>query len=367
VTGNTAEGSYPDFLLSAERARTIAIRRNLRLVLLMPFACIMTGLAGGRSVEATAQLTLVFGLPMTALSLAMRIFAPRAKFVSIGWTIFAQTLLYTAFTALAIIFALIGAFTLRHGASINPIAAIQGHWPPLWIYPLLLFWICMIQITRGISRKLGPGVLFNWLRGRYYQPRVEERIFMFLDMRDSTTLAEELGDLRFSALVRDFFDDLSSPIVESYGEVSHYIGDEAGLTWRPERGLPEARCIQCFYRMRLALDRRTNYYVEHYGRVPGFKAGAHIGTVVATEVGNIKSEIVFHGDVLNTAARTQSMCRELEADLLVTRALAERLPSLWWLKVQDAGEISLKGKAAPVSLRRLCLSEAASSGSSPDR
>jgi adenylate cyclase len=35
------------------------------------------------------------------------------------------------------------------------------------------------------------------------------------------------------------------------------------------------------------------------------KAGAHVGRVVATEVGTIKSEIVFHGDVVNTTARVQ--------------------------------------------------------------
>ena len=39
-----------------------------------------------------------------------------------------------------------------------------------------------------------------------------------------------------------------------------------------------------------------------YGRVPQFKAGAHVGTVVVTEIGNFKKELVYHGEVVNTVS-----------------------------------------------------------------
>ena len=208
----------------------------------------------------------------------------------------------------------------------------------------------IVTSIRGVSRKLGPGAFWNWIRGYYYTPKEEERIFMFLDMRRSTELAEQLGDLRFSKLVRDFFDDLTGPIIETRAEVSHYIGDEAVLTWWPKRGLPEARCLQCFFRMELAIQKRRDYYLKEYGLVPEFKAGAHIGDVVATEVGTLKSEIVFHGDVLNTTARVQGACSEFGADLLLTEALAKRLPQTPWLDLQPIGGVALKGKTDKVQL-----------------
>jgi adenylate cyclase len=102
--------------------------------------------------------------------------------------------------------------------------------------------------------------------------------------------------------------------------------------------------------MEVGIQRRRDYYLHEYGLVPEFKAGAHIGNVVATEVGKIKSEIVFHGDVLNTTARVQQACTEFGSQLLITDALANRLPSVPWLDLQPIGGVALKGKSEKVQL-----------------
>lgn len=36
--------------------------------------------------------------------------------------------------------------------------------------------------------------MWNMITGRYHRPRKERRIYMFLDIKDSTALAERLGD-----------------------------------------------------------------------------------------------------------------------------------------------------------------------------
>ncbi|HWD37376.1 MAG TPA: adenylate/guanylate cyclase domain-containing protein [Fimbriimonas sp.] len=199
----------------------------------------------------------------------------------------------------------------------------------------------------AIDRKMGPGVILNWMTGKYYNPREEERIFMFLDMKDSTTIAEKLGNLKFSSLIRDFFSDMTFPILECRGQVSHYIGDEAVLTWKPKAGLEDAKCAQLFFKMQAALEERRAHYVATYGFVPEFKAGLHIGQVVATEVGEVKSEIVFHGDVLNTAARIQGLCNEEGYPLLASAELANQLkmPKKPRLETRSLGTRHLKGKA----------------------
>jgi adenylate cyclase len=201
-----------------------------------------------------------------------------------------------------------------------------------------------------VGKKLGPGVLWNWITGRYHDPREETRIFMFLDVKDSTRLAEQLGNLRFSALVRDFFSDMSKPVIETRGEVSHYIGDEAVLTWRLDRGLHNANCVELFFKMRQAIEKRREHYTKAYGMVPEFKAGVHVGPVVACEVGDIKSEIVFHGDVLNTAARIQSHCNELSSDLLVSEDLLEMLVLPGHLSSKYHGKFLFKGKEHEVGV-----------------
>jgi adenylate cyclase len=206
-----------------------------------------------------------------------------------------------------------------------------------------------INVAFQFAKKLGPGVLWHWITGRYYTPREEEMIFMFLDMRDSTGHAERLGTLRFSALVRDVFRDLTYPVMETRAQISHFIGDEAVIFWRPKDGVKNANCIQIFFRFQNALAERGSYYRTTYGFIPEFKAGVHIGPVVATEVGEIKSEIVFHGDTLNTAARIQGMCNEL-GSLLISEELADQIVIPFDRSLCRLGPIPLKGKTEELSV-----------------
>ena len=53
-----------------------------------------------------------------------------------------------------------------------------------------------------VSDNLGQGILLNFLIGRYHRPREEERIFMFLDLRSSTTIAEKLGEEKYFNFIR---------------------------------------------------------------------------------------------------------------------------------------------------------------------
>ena len=60
----------------------------------------------------------------------------------------------------------------------------------------------------------GPGTLFAFAAGRYYEPRTEERALLFIDMRSSTVTAERLGELRFLKLLNRFIIDLTLAIDE---------------------------------------------------------------------------------------------------------------------------------------------------------
>ena len=67
----------------------------------------------------------------------------------------------------------------------------------------IAFCICTVLLF-GINDLLGPGVLFAFVAGRYYHPRVEERALLFIDMRSSTAIAESLGEVRFLAFLNRF-------------------------------------------------------------------------------------------------------------------------------------------------------------------
>lgn len=56
--------------------------------------------------------------------------------------------------------------------------------------------------------------------GRFCTPTAEERNFMFLDLQASTTLAEQLGHIKYSMLIQDCFNDLGV-VVENDGLFSN--------------------------------------------------------------------------------------------------------------------------------------------------
>lgn len=215
---------------------------------------------------------------------------------------------------------------------------------------IVSFFIYFLQV---VKTKVGDRIMINLILGKYHNPMVETRIFMFLDMKDSTTHAENLGHIEFSSLIQDSLNDLTSAIIQHKVEVYQYVGDEAVLTWNLKDGFSNANCIGVYYTFMNTLKSRKLYYENKYGFVPFFKAGVHLGDVTVSEVGIVKREIAYHSDVLNTAARIQGKCNEFNAELLISEELKEKLDSPKFYNYQQIGGISLKGKQQLVNIYKV--------------
>lgn len=209
-------------------------------------------------------------------------------------------------------------------------------------------WSVMFSLLRQINDMFGPGIMVNILRGKYHQPQEEERIFMFLDLKSSTTYAERLGHVLYSELIQDCFVDLTEAIEKHDVEVYQYVGDEAVLTWQAKEGLRDFNCLEAFYTFEATIQRKARYYFDKYNLVPAFKAGLNVGLVMVAEVGVVKKEIAYHSDVLSTAARIQSECNKLGQKLLISEALLARLPDMGHYQIREEGSFTLRGKRQEV-------------------
>ena len=209
--------------------------------------------------------------------------------------------------------------------------------------------IFFINLVKLMNRKMGPGILLKFITGRYHSPREEERIFMFLDLKSSTTIAEKTGHFKFSRLIQDCFNDLTDIVKNYNAEIYQYVGDEAVITWQLGDGLKNDNCIHFYFAYKRQLLKRKEYYENNYGLLPQFKAGINCGKVTVAEVGEVKTEIAYHGDVLNTSARIQSMCNEFGKELLISEYLKDEM-NLNGFQIGDMGEIMLKGKLKPVTI-----------------
>lgn len=201
-----------------------------------------------------------------------------------------------------------------------------------------------------VSENLGHGMLTNFFTGKYHTPTEEHRIFMFLDMKSSTTLAEKLGHVRYFEMLREYYSDLSAPIIKHAGEIYQYVGDEVIVSWTLQNGTHNANCIRCFFALKGTLEGHAQKYEQRFGYLPRFKAAFHVGQVTTGEIGALKKEIIFTGDVLNTTARIQALCNTYNVDLLVSEVLVDKLELPSSLRAKALGEAALRGRDEKVKL-----------------
>ncbi|NNE04090.1 MAG: adenylate/guanylate cyclase domain-containing protein [Eudoraea sp.] len=201
-----------------------------------------------------------------------------------------------------------------------------------------------------ISQNIGHGVLINFFTGKYHSPTEEKRIFMFLDMKSSTTIAEQLGHIKYFELLKEYYADFSEAIVQYSGEIYQYVGDEIVISWKYKDGIANNNCLKCFFAMKAALLIKAPWYSSTFGLVPSFKAGLHYGIVTTGEIGALKKEIIFTGDVLNTTARIQGLCNELKVDLLVSEKLSKNFHLDSEFQIKPIGHRTLKGKEESLTL-----------------
>lgn len=102
--------------------------------------------------------------------------------------------------------------------------------------------------------------------------------------------------------------------------------------------------------MKAALQKRADWYNRTFGVAPTFKAGLHLGEVTTGEIGALKKEIIFTGDVLNTTARIQSLCNQYDVDILVSEDLLEELNLGNQYQITSLGIAELKGKEEKMEL-----------------
>jgi len=274
---------------------------------------------------------------------------------------FAKKIIYKSLIYLAIIISFLIITTLiAHSIELKSFVFNKQVWTYAWAflsnYAFLSVWaymavvIIVSQFYMEVSDNIGHGVLNNFLTGKYHAPTEEERIFMFLDMRSSSTIAEHLGHLRYFEMLKEYYSDLSDPIIKYSGEIYQYVGDEIIVSWKPKEGLKDSNCIQCFFAMKAAIEKQTRKYNEQFGVLPAFKAGFHLGKVTTGEIGKIKKEIIFTGDTLNTTARIQGLCNTYKVDILISGNLVKKLtlPSLF--QITTLGKNELRGKDERIEL-----------------
>jgi len=310
------------------------------------FTCIAFGFDVERAIKG-----FIAGVLISALSAYFESFVFRGKLKKLR---FSFILLLRSLAYISIISFSVLMVWVVHEAMLNSrglIATIQtddfrnfitGTFPFIFLFAFSFSFLMNFLIQ--INDLLGKGVLLSYITGRYHKPKIEERFFMFLDLESSTTIAETIGPLKYHEFMNSYFFDINAPIIGSKGEIYQYVGDEVVISWRKKNGINNLNCIKCYFDIKDKIDSLQKKYISEFGLIPGFKAGLHFGEVVIGEVGDSRKEIVFHGDVMNTASRIQGQAKVMNKQLLISEDALQHLDLENRFKAAELGRFKLKGK-----------------------
>jgi adenylate cyclase len=155
-----------------------------------------------------------------------------------------------------------------------------------------------------------------------------EVTILFQDIRGFTGLSENLDPAKLLELLNRFFTEVVAAVESQGGVVKQFLGDGVMALF----GAPQAYPDHAERAVRAALEivkrvHALNQDLDSTGSSPlRIGVGIHTGTVVAGLIGpDNRVEYGVVGDAVNLASRIEAMTREVNATVLVSRAVATQL------------------------------------------
>ncbi len=170
---------------------------------------------------------------------------------------------------------------------------------------------------------------------------------LFADLRDYSSLTEDLPATDVLAVLREFHGAMERQIFAFGGTLEKYIGDAVMATFGTPRAGSHDCChaICCAQAMFAALD-DLNADRRARGLPPlGMGIGLHYGSLVMGDIGNDRNmAFVTVGSAVNLASRIQGLTRTIGCDIVISADFETGLRR----EASDAARVLTAGFAEPV-------------------
>jgi adenylate cyclase len=206
---------------------------------------------------------------------------------------------------------------------------------------------------RGLERFLPPTVVERVVTGDHLSLEGERRTatILFTDLRGSTALAERSTPEVAVATVNAYLRAMARAVIDEGGILDKFTGDGLmaifGAMADPASGA--AAAARAAVRMRSDIAAINADRAARGEPTIGYGVGINTGEVVLGEVGlPERSDYTAMGDTVNTAARMESLTKELGADVVVSEATAAHLDGS--VALRPLGGATVKGKSAAIAV-----------------
>lgn len=171
-----------------------------------------------------------------------------------------------------------------------------------------------------------------------------EQVILFGDIVAFSYLSGLYPVEEVAALVNLYLDIASRNIAKNGGQVTKYVGDCVVAHFPPDRADDAVR--SCIETLRSIQDLRASAGDCRLQKFLYCGFGISKGLVIEGNIGSsIKMDYTVLGDIVNLAARLESLTREIGKGIALTAAVRDACKENW--DFIRAGEFTLKGQSVP--------------------
>ena len=189
-------------------------------------------------------------------------------------------------------------------------------------------------------------------------PAIREVTVLVADIRDYTSMSEQLPIDLLAKLLGEWFRSVNDIIEKNGGGVDKFIGDAVMACWLMSKENPEEdikKTLKAAYEIHIMTEglNRTHPQLPKPIRIG---VGINTGEAIVGDLGSGRlQDYTVLGDSVNVAFRLEKASKELNVDLVISHNSFKYLPKPSWEKRQRF--IKVKGKDEPVKVYPLKFHE----------
>jgi adenylate cyclase len=265
--------------------------------------------------------------------------------------------------------------------------------------PLLLFWIVLVALAGVLSAfliikanwvpglvtasalwslvtlaELGRRQSYEFLQrlrlrttmGLYFSPRIMEHVLknpgsmepqqaeltlLLTDLRNSTAIAETMGPGGTFLLLNQVFEVQTKAIMAEDGSMEHFLGDQFLSYWGAPDPQPDAadRAFHAALALIAGMEELRSKLDPKVTTLFGYGVALHSGTALIGNKGSAQRlDYGLVGDLINSAARVESLTKYYGVLFLITREAYAKLSAPPLTRLVD--RVVVKGKTLPLEL-----------------
>lgn len=168
---------------------------------------------------------------------------------------------------------------------------------------------------------------------------------LFSDIRDFTSLAEELPPEEVLKLLNEYFTEMIEVIFNYGGTLDKFIGDGMMVEFGAplDDNLQELHALLAAIHMQLHLDKLCDKWEKEGKKRLSMGIGIHTGLAVIGNIGSeLRMEYTAIGDTVNVASRLEQYTKKIEKAIIISKSVYEKVKDHFTF--EDLKEIEIPGR-----------------------